>query len=132
MKKLKKISSIVLLTFVLIASVFAFGCSDKPQQTAEPPKFGLSQTSMIMYVFDTATLSIENGSNETVTWSCTDESVAEIIPNGKTVTIKAIRRGEISIIATQGKNSSEIFHDFSRKCCYNYTFYLYKLDFSSS
>lgn len=120
MKHLKKISSIVLLTFVLLASVFAFGCNDTQEQTTEPPKFSLSQTSMIMYVFDTATLSIENGSDEIITWSCTDESVAEIIPNGKTVTLKAIRRGEISIIATQGKNSASClvnvfpaFKDFS-------------------
>ncbi|MBQ9734544.1 MAG: hypothetical protein IJV95_01675 [Clostridia bacterium] len=109
-KSIKRLISVVLLAFVLIASIAMIGCSEEQSSTSNTPatpksKLTLSATSLNLYVLDSETLTLETSEDGEISWTSTSDSLIELIPNGKSATINALRRGEVTVIATQGKNS---------------------------
>jgi len=103
MKVFKKILSIALLLTIIVTSLSVIGCNK--DDTEEKEGFGLSETAITMYVFESKALTLNTDSDEQINWTCTADGIVELTPNGKAVEIKGIRRGEISVVATQGNNS---------------------------
>lgn len=122
---IKRLISVFLLAFVLIASISMIGC--KEEQSSAPQtspaiesKLTLSATSINMYVLDSETLTLESIEDGAISWTSTNDSLVKLIPNGDSVTINALRRGEVTVIATQGENSVSCtinvfptYHDFA-------------------
>lgn len=100
MKTFRKIFSAIIM--VVLLSTFV-GCTDVEQ--TDDKRLTLSESSAIMYVFDVKTLTLNTNSDEQIVWTCTNENCLSLTPNGKTVTVQALRRGEVFVVATQGENS---------------------------
>lgn len=104
MKKYNKLITTVLTLIVAFACLFAVGCK-QDDASGKKDALAFDKSGVTMYVFEIETLTLETESNAEITWSCTDDSLIEITHVDKTATIRAVRTGEVTIIAKQGKNS---------------------------
>ena len=104
MKKYSKLITTILTLIIAFACLFAVGCK-KENTNTNKDVLAFDKSSVTMYVFEIETLTLESKSDAQITWSCTDDSLIELIPEGKTVTLRGLRTGEVTIIAKQGNNS---------------------------
>ena len=97
----KKLSMIILAITLLLCSVFAVACAEKPAPTIPPTTATLSHDSLYLEMGEEFQLSVLNPDGE-VSWKSGNASVVTVDQTGK---LKAVDKGNTLVTATIGKNT---------------------------